>query len=395
MQFGYLQDFLDRLTSRRIPGNAVSVWLNGEEVFRGQSGFADVERGVPMTSDRMFQIYSCSKVATVTAGAQLLERGLLLLDDPVGAYLPAFSKMNVLQPDGSVRPAEKPITVRHLFTMTAGFNYDITCPAVRRARELTGGRMNTRTVVDCLAAEPLSFEPGAHWQYSLCHDVLAGLIETVSGKRFRDYMRENLFEPLGMNETFYHLPEAYESRMAEQYRFEPDGSAEQDMVVLQSRGCPTGGGTLVNVGKTTNIYRFGAEYDSGGAGIVTSVGDYAKLCSALACGGRGATGERILSSAAVDLMRQNQLNPVQLADFNWSQLAGCGYGLGVRTNIDRARGGVISSVGEFGWGGAAGATVIVDPERRLGVFYAHHMLNPQEDYYQPRLRNVVYACLDE
>ena len=395
MRFQYLQDFLDRLTGWRVPGNAVSVWLDGREVFRGQSGFADLERREPMTPGHLLNIYSCSKVATVTAGMQLLERGFFLLDDPVSAYLPAYAAMTVRGPGGSVRPAERPVTVRHLFTMTAGLNYDLGSEAVRRARALTGGRMDTRTVADCLAGEPLSFEPGAHWQYSLCHDVLAALIEAVSGLRFADYMRENVFVPLGMNETFYHIPAGMEARMAEQYRFVPDGGADSTDVELQSRGCPSSGGTVVPVGRTSNGFRLGPDYDSGGAGIVTSVSDYARLCSALACGGRGPNGARILSSAAVDLMRQNQLDPVQLADFNWPQLAGCGYGLGVRTTLDRARGGLLEPDGAFGWGGAAGATAIADPARRLGVFYAHHMLNPQEDYYQPRLRNVVCACLDD
>jgi len=109
--------------------------------------------------------------------------------------------------------------------------------------------------------------------------------------------------------------------------------------------------------------------------------------------GLGLTGERILSHNSVDLMRTNRLSPELLKDFCWNQLSGCGYGLGVRTHIDPAKSGVISNLGEFGWGGAAGATAIVDPKIGLGVFYAQHTLNPREEYYQPRLRNVVYSCL--
>ena len=106
-------------------------------------------------------------------------------------------------------------------------------------------------------------------------------------------------------------------------------------------------------------------------------------------------GERILSPATVELLHTNQLSDEQMAmNFNWPQLAGYGYGLGVRTMIDKAKGGSNGNLGEFGWGGAAGATVLADTKENLAVFYAHHMLNPHEEYYQPRLRNVVYSCID-
>ena len=124
------------------------------------------------------------------------------------------------------------------------------------------------------------------------------------------------------------------------------------------------------------------------------MGDYAKLTAALANNGLGLTGERILSAASLNLMKTNRLGEAQLRDFNWKQLSGYGYGLGVRTHIDKAKSGSVSNIGEFGWGGAAGATVIVDTEAKLGVFFVQHTLNPREEWYQPRLRNVVYSCID-
>jgi len=152
-------------------------------------------------------------------------------------------------------------------------------------------------------------------------------------------------------------------------------------------------GCVINVGKAV-AHTFGDEYDSGGAGITTSVEDYSRFVSALANWGVGANGERILAKSTVELMRTNQLNAEQLKNFKWSQLKGYGYGLGVRTLIDKAASGSTGNLQEFGWGGAAGATVLVDPQIGLSVFYAHHMLNPQEEYYQPRLRNVVYTCIN-
>ena len=131
-----------------------------------------------------------------------------------------------------------------------------------------------------------------------------------------------------------------------------------------------------------------------GAGLTTSVEDYSLFASALANGGKGANGERIISENTIQLMRKNQLNENQMKNFNWPQLKGYGYGLGVRTLLNAANAGSNGSFGEFGWGGAAGATVLIDPDLKLSMFYTHHMLNPQEEYYQPRLRNVLYSCVN-
>ena len=141
MDFSALKDFLDHLTSWRIPGNGVRVCLEGKEVFSYTSGYADVENKIPMTLDHSINIYSCSKVATVTAALQLYEKGKFLLDDPLSAFIPEFRAMYVSDGEG-VRKAEKPITLRHLFTMTSGFTYDRTTPAYQKARELTGGTMS-------------------------------------------------------------------------------------------------------------------------------------------------------------------------------------------------------------------------------------------------------------
>ena len=140
-------------------------------------------------------------------------------------------------------------------------------------------------------------------------------------------------------------------------------------------------------------YVFGPEYDSGGAGITTTVEDYAKFCAALAGCGMGINKERILQADTVALMRCNQLTEAQLKDYSWPHLKGCGYGLGVRTMMDPIAAGVVDTAEEFGWGGAAGATAYIDVKNGVALFYAHHMLNPQEEYYQPRIRKALYNSL--
>lgn len=386
MDFTKLQNFLDHLTSWRIPGNGVKVCLEGKEVFSYTSGYADVEKKIPMTLDHYVNIYSCSKVATVTAALQLYEQGKFLLDDPLYAFIPEFKEMTISDENG-LRKAEKPITLRQLFTMTSGLTYNRNTQAFAKARELTNGKMDTLTVIRCLASDPLAFEPGERWNYSLSHDVLAAVVEVISGKRFSQYMKENIFDPLDVKAVYHN--ESVRDKMAVQYEY-IDGNS--GTMIDQQAGKAAGGDGYYKPVEPKGILDLSPEYDNGGGGITTTINDYSKFCVALANGGVGATGEKILSAGTIDLLRTNQLNDQQIKTFTWPQLKGYGYGLGVRTLIDKAAG-TTGNVGEFGWGGAAGATVLVDPDLKLSVFYAHHMLNPQEDYYQPRLRNVVYSCI--
>lgn len=394
MNFTNLKQFMDDMASGRTPGNAIEVYVNGEQAFTYAAGYADLETRKPLTGKEYFYIYSCSKITTVTAGLQLLERGNFLLTDPLYDYIPEYKTMYIRAENGECKEAQNPITVGDLFTMSAGLTYNFNSEGFRKAAELTNGKMDTATAIRCLAMDPLAYEPGTRWQYSLGHDALAGLISILTGMPFREYVRKNIFEPLEMNGCAYHpTPEILE-KMASQYTFVPEGqSAVEDLVEAQKYG-KADKGHFLNVGKVNSHIR-GEEYDSGGAGIITTVSDYVKLMAALANYGKGLTGERILSSASIDLLRTNRLNEVQRKDFNWKQLAGYGYGLGVRTMIDKAAGGCIGSLREFGWGGAAGATALIDPERNLAVFYAQHCLNPREEYYQPRLRNILYSCLDD
>ncbi len=391
MNFTNLKDFMDRLTGWIIPGNSIVVYKDGKRVFSYQSGFSDLEKRELMHGGELFNIYSCSKPTTVVSALQLYEKGIFLLDDPLYDFIPEFRHMQVRRADGGVEEARSPITMRQLFTMTAGLDYNTQAPWRARAEERTDGRMNTLEVARCIAEEPLHFHPGTKWNYSMCHDVLAAAVEAISGQRFSEYVKEHIFEPLGMESATYHATDKDRERMAAQYNYEIVG--ENDVVKQQAGLIRGADGVVVNHGKG-NYLIFGEEYDSGGAGITVSVEDYAKFANALACGGVGETGEQILSSGTIELLRTNQLNvgEIDCSNFTWGQLRGYGYGLGVRTMIDRATVGFNGQCSEFGWGGAAGATILVDPDTHLAYFYAHHMLNPQETYYQPRLRNAVFSA---
>lgn len=367
MDFTPMKAFLHHLTDWKIPGNAVSIWKDGKEVFSYATGCADRENGIPMTADHLLNIYSCSKVATVTAALQLYEQGNFRLDDPVSSILPEWGDLTVRTANG-MEKAKNTLTIRHLFTMTSGLNYHI---------DFVGERTDTRSVIRALAREPLDFEPGQKWQYGLSHDVLACVVEEVSGQRFADFVQSHIFAPSGMTDAHYHM-EGLEARMAQQYRM--THPAEPDLVAAQaygSSGLPED--AVVENEGLGNFLVFGPDYDSGGAGIVTSVSEYGKFCNALVCG-------KLLKQPTIDLLRQNHLTEAQVGTYNWLQFDGYSYGLGVRTRLD-------VHPGEFGWGGAAGATVLIDPEEHLAMFYAHHMLNPQESYYQPLLREALYKSI--
>lgn len=380
MNFDYLRDFQDRLTAWRIPGNDCMVKVGHETVYRYQSGFRDMENRLPMEGNELYYLWSCSKPITCTLALMLYEKGLYLLNDPLYEYLPEFRDMMVehKNEDGSTRleKAKNPIRVRDLFTMSAGFTYNMNTPEIQAVKEKTDGRCPTREIARAIAASPLQFEPGTHWSYSLCHDVLSAFIEVVAGMRTRDFAKKVLFDPLEMHDTCYNLPSPEKmSRLAVQYNFRDD----------LDKALPT---------NNTCGHILGPEYDSGGAGIISTIEDYMKFGTAMANGGVAENGERVLASSTIDLMRTNALDEAMLHDFNWGQLCGYGYGLGVRTMLSPMKAGTGGSVGEFGWGGAAGAYLILDPSRKLAVTYAHHMLNNQEPWFSPRLRNVVYACLD-
>lgn len=377
MNFESLASFIDRITSWRIPWAEVLVMHRNETVFRYRQGYANLEEKTPVTDRQVINLYSLTKIMTCTAALQLVEKGAVHLNDPLSDYLPEFADMTVKkrQPDGELtfEKAVKPITVRDLFTMSAGFSYDLEAPSIRNAVRSTDGKMPTRAFAEAIAKEPLQFEPGTRWNYSLCHDVLAALVEAVDGRRFGTYVRDEITGPLGMTDTGFDLSDEQRVRLAPQYEYS------------DALGKP--------IRKDGNGYRLGSEYESGGAGLLSTVSDYALFLNALTNQGTSPDGVRILSSATVDLMRTDHLAGNMRGDFCWEQLKGYGYGLGVRTHISQAESGSLSPRGEFGWSGAAGCLAIIDPASQLTVMYAQHLLNNQEPFVHPRLRNIVYACL--
>ena len=393
MDFTFLKQELDLIVAEgSAPGVDCSVYKEHEEVFRYSTGFNDIENKIEITRDELYIIFSMTKMLTCTCALQLFEKGAFNMDDPLSKYMPEFSKMRISAEDFDVLSgnavatgksqgeiidsradgyAKNPITIRHLFSMSAGLDYDLKADGILKS--IDEGKTSTGEIVRALSETVLGFEPGTRYRYSLCHDVLGALIEIWSGMSFGEYMRENLLEPLGMKDTFFGVPKDKErlSRLALLY-------------------VKNGPGVYQKIQQKCS-FNFTDEYQSGGAGLISSTNDYALFLDALANDGVGKSGKRILSKSSVELMRSNQLNYKALEDFEASR-KGYGYGFGVRTHLDPKRSGGLSPRGEMGWGGAAGAYSLVDPQNKLSLTYFQHM-HGWELSLETRLRDALYKSI--
>ena len=376
MDFSKLTAYLDSLAEQRVPGCDLAVYQDHQLLFRHQAGWRDAEKTVPMRGDETFCLYSCTKVFTTCAAMQLIESGKIRLDDPVSKYLPAYGRLTVRDGDGA-RPARTVMTVRHLMSMQSGLNYDGESPALKAAIARHPDA-DTRTLMDAKALDPLEFDPGDNFLYSLSHDVLATVIEAASGQRFSDYLRQHIFTPLGLKTMCFVLPEDQKNRQCAQYFYH----GETDEMELRPA--------------EDNHYRFTPAYESGGAGLIGDVRDYILFADALACGGESADGKRILSPEMIQLWNANQLGPAARRSFDAWNRKGYSYALGVRTRLDLAVGG-LGSLGEFGWDGAAGAWAMIDPALHLSAFYGMHVRNfgYAYDVIHPTLRNLIYEAVEK
>ena len=375
MNFESLVNFLDWLPEYGVPGTECIVYYDGKKVFHHCSGYADREAGIPMTEGYLFNLYSSTKIATCVAALQLLEKGKYLVSDPLYEYIPEYRDMYI-KVGKELVPAKNHIRIIDLFTMSAGFSYNINAQPLLDLKRKCGKIFSTLDVSRAWANVPLLYEPGENWVYSFAHDILGALIEVISGKKLSDYVKENIFDPLDMkNSGFKRTPEIL-SKMAAQYQYND---------------------VLKTAERTTkdNVYILGINYDSGGAGVYSNADDYSSFAASLANNGIGLNGEKILSKYSIDLMKTNQLDSKRLAVYQSDNPSrwGFGYGMGVRTLLNPEAGGNLCSKGEFGWGGAAGSFVSVDSKNNLAIFYVQHMLNPKNQYIQPRIRNIVNSCL--
>ena len=392
---GMSADRLDRLTERMqaavdegaIAGAVNLVYRRGQEAHVDVLGFKDREAQTPMARDTIFRIYSMTKPITSVAALILVEDGVIGLHEPVAKWLPELADPKVLTdpagPLDRVEDVTRPITVRDLLTHTSGLAYAFTSTGplseAINERGLFGSntRMSPDEFMKRLGELPLHHQPGTSWHYSLSDDVLGVLIERASGMRFGEFLESRIFEPLGMEDTAFWVPEAKLDRLAVNYFWDPKTAS------LQIADHPA-----------KSSYASSPEFESGGGGLVSTADDYARFARMLVGMGE-LDGVRILSRKTVERMTRHSLTEAEsgfaaLGPQASQAFAGNGFGLGVRVQLDNGLGSTLDSPGTHGWGGAAGTWYFVDPaEDLVAVMMIQVMVGADRAQ-----RNTVRAAFD-
>ena len=388
MDFSKLTEYLNTLEDRYgVHGLDCKIMREHETVYRHMAGHSDYALTKPVSEHDLYDVYSCTKVVTMAAVMQLVEQGKLGLDDLLSDYLPEYANMQVATDfrigewpfawptlASPLAPARNKIHIHELMSMTAGLSYDVFSEPIRNLQRESGNHATTREVARAIAEMPLIAEPGTRFSYGLGHDVLAAVVELIDGEPFAQHVKRHLFDPLGANEMYFQVPPGEKSRLSAQYR----------------RDFNTG-----EIAPNSDmIFRLSDRHDSGGAGLTCSVDSYSLVLDALANGGVGASGLRVLRPESIAAMQQNRLNEQQLLDFRKTGKVGYGYGLGVRTLMDAAC--AKSPVGEFGWDGAAGAYALMDPKNHVSIFYTHEIVGMIAAYHEihPTIRDLAYEAMN-
>ena len=373
----------------RFAGVSTLVARRGQVAHWGMSGLADRERGVRMSPDTIFRIYSMSKPITSVAIMMLYEEGRFQLDDPISRFLPAFkgSRVAVGGSRGKVEtvPAERDINFRDLLTHTSGLTYGFMeatpVDALYRDSKLAdfghpdGELMAT---VEKLAALPLIAHPGREWNYSVSTDVLGALVQAISGQSFGSFLQERILGPLGMDDTGFIVPEEKRGRFAANYVPHPKG------------------GVMLFDDPATSRYLGDRKMESGGGGLASTTGDYLKFCTMLR--NKGVLGDvRLLGRKTVELMTMNHLRgdmgDMGQARFSESSYLGIGFGLGFSVMIDPAKAQILGTPGEYAWSGAASTAFWIDPVEDMIVIMMTQLMPSSTYPIRKELRVLSYQAV--
>ena len=375
-----MQGYVDQ---DKLAGVIAMVARRGKVAYLERFGMMDLEAAKSMQFDTIFRIYSMTKPITSAALMMLYEEGRFQLNDPVSKFIPEFADVKVFagatEEGFELTELEREIAIWHLLTHTAGLTYDFfedsPVDAMYLEADLHQPDRTLEEMIHQLVKLPLVHQPGTAWRYSMATDVLGYLIEVISGISLDVFLEKKILKPLGMEDTGFYVPEAKLGRLAATY------------------GPTENGGTELLDAPATSQYAKPPRFLSGGAGLVSTVSDYARFAQMLLDGGE-LDGTRLLGRKTVGLMTINhlpdELIPIQVQPHI---LYGCGFGLGFRVLVNVAQAGRLGSEGEFGWGGAASTSFFVDPKEELiGLLLTQ--LEPSR-YYPVRneFKVLVYQAL--
>ncbi len=359
-----------------LSGCNALICRDGEPLWYAEYGKADLETGRPVRRDTIFRMYSQTKPITASAITMLIDRGELDAADPVEHWLPGFRNQKVIGPAGP-EPAVTPVTVMDLLGMCSGLCYPDADTAGQEMARLFeenealidgGGGMTTREFANRMGKVSLAFQPGTMFRYGVSADVAGALVEAVDGRPFGQFLKEEIFDPLGMKDTAFYVPPEKRERLTEAYERTPEGLIRYETHHLCIRD-----------------YASPPPFESGGAGLFSTLDDYAAFGTMLLQGGLW-KGRRLLSRRAVDWMTRAQLEKT-----GWVSLQGYGYGKFMRVCTDPGKTMGFSSPGEYGWGGWLGSNFTNMPREGLTLLYNQNT-NGALDRAWFKIRNIVLAC---
>jgi CubicO group peptidase (beta-lactamase class C family) len=384
-RLGKISEFVDReIAAGNLVGAVTLVARHGQVVLFESAGRYGIEDNRPMDKDALFRIFSMTKPITTVAAMILYEEGAFHLGDPVAKYLPELKDMQLLI-DGSLVPPQRQMTIEQLMTHTAGLTngWHLEHPVERAYRDAALYQSaDLDAFIDKLATLPLRFEPGTRYHYSVATDVLGALVERLSGQTLEQFFQARIFDPLDMHDSFFNVPESKVARLAGGHLW----NAERQLMEPMPAGLlpPPSGVTLF----------------SGGGGLISTARDYWRFCEMLRQGG-SLDGVRILGPKTVQAMTMARLTPHVrnngATEYPASHLyPGQSFGLGAGVITDPAQAQVISSKGEYSWGGIANTKFWIDPEEDLiVVFMSQVMGTPHSDRHRFDLKVATYQALTE
>ncbi len=379
------------LDSGKIAGALTLVYRRDELAYLSPVGLMDLERGLPMAEDTIFRIYSMTKPITSVALMMLYEHGHFQLNDPVHRWIPSWRELGVFEagsyPRFQTKPCERPMTIRDLLTHQSGLTYGFmertNVDAAYRKRGI--GERFDRDLAETmqeLSTLPLEFSPGKAWNYSVSTDVLGHLVELISGERYDEYLRRHIFEPLGMVDTGFHVPDDKLDRFAACY----ERNRKKELRLQDDPG--------------DSPYSKAPKFFSGGGGLVSTAADYLRFCRMLLDGGE-LDGARLLGPKTIELMTQNHIegghdiSAVSAGGFSETTYDGIGFGLGFSVVLDTSRAQLIGTPGEFAWGGAASTAFWIDPVEELIVIFMTQFMPSQTFNFRGQLKSIIYPAIVE
>ncbi len=381
---GLSQERLDRITqvldrsveNGHVAGAIGVVARRGKIAYWHATGMADREAGREMAHDTIFRIYSMTKPIVGVGLMMLYEEGKFSLKDEVGRHIPELGGLKVWA-NGRAVDATREMTVQDLMRHTSGMTYgifgDSHVDELYVDADVLADNESVEHFVSKLAKLPLKHQPGSAWEYSVSVDVQGRLIEVLSGLDLATYLRERVFEPLGMRDTSFRVADANAGRFAQLYRQTKDKSGIEPTGEAQSKR-----------------YFEDSRWYSGGGGLASTTRDYLRFCQMLLNGGQ-LEGTRLLSRKTVDLMRIDHIGSLPRASS--ISRPGYGFGLNFAVHLDPARSGLNGSVGEYNWGGLAGTSFWIDPEEELIGIYMIQVLPPRFRGGSARFKHLVYQSI--